>query len=298
MATEATIPRNQAQDAQKLYDDRAASYDNTWHPRFARHIVELAHLQPGEKVLDLACGTGLVTFPASTGVGETGHVTGIDVSSGMLAQARAKRKKHGIGNITFHQHSITDLRVDSLHANQFDVIFCASALVLLEHPGQALQDWTRYLKPGGRLITDVTHPECQISLITFERVGRRLGRSLPFYRVPFQQPEDLQRMLEDAGLRNIYFTFLSQLGHRASEDIVAFKEDLAEPRIEATYTVEDTDLMFDKHIGQWAAEPLSTPDVIQKAREIFKEEWAKLADESGRIQEVDGVFVGIGRKPG
>lgn len=53
-------------------------------------MVELAQLQPGENVLDLACGTGLVSFPASQVVGQSGSVVGIDISSGMLDQAKKR----------------------------------------------------------------------------------------------------------------------------------------------------------------------------------------------------------------
>ena len=48
----------QASDAQSLYDARSTEYDDSWHPRFARHILELAKPQAGEYVLDLACGWG------------------------------------------------------------------------------------------------------------------------------------------------------------------------------------------------------------------------------------------------
>lgn len=83
--------RDQAQDAQDLYDTRAPQYDNSWHPRFSRHMIELAELRPGETVLDLACGTGLATFSASVAVGPEGCVVGVDISKGMLAEAEAKR---------------------------------------------------------------------------------------------------------------------------------------------------------------------------------------------------------------
>ena len=82
--------RNQAEDAQDLYDERSHNYDSSHHVRLAKHLVELAKVQPGEEVLDLACGTGLVTYPASDAVGASGSVVGVDISSGMLAQANAK----------------------------------------------------------------------------------------------------------------------------------------------------------------------------------------------------------------
>ncbi|KAK5677336.1 hypothetical protein LTS10_009906 [Elasticomyces elasticus] len=287
--------RNQPQDAQALYDPRAASYDDSWHPRFARHMVELANLKAGEHVLDLACGTGLVTYPASAAVQPGGSVTGVDISSGMLAEA--KRAANESGAVRFYQHSITDLDgLPELSGLKFDAIICASALVLLQDPSNAIRQWTGFLKPGGRLIVDVTHPRYQISLISFERVGRALGRLLPFYRVPFQKPEDLRALMEQAGLHDIEVTLLSQMDIAGVDTLNAYRSEFEHPRIENTYSIADADRLFDKHIDHWAASALAGPDIRNEARRLFREEWTKLANADGLIEEVDGVYVGIGRK--
>ncbi|TKA72289.1 hypothetical protein B0A55_06188 [Friedmanniomyces simplex] len=238
----AQAPRNQPQDAQNLYDSRASNYDNSWHHRFARHMVELAELRPGEHVLDLACGTGLVTYPASTAVGPTGNVVGIDISSGMLARAKAKRAAHESRNVAFYQHSITDLpALPELEGMVFDVIICASALVLLDDPSEALRLWTTYLKFGGRLITHSPHPASQISLIIFGRVGQVLGRPVPFYRVPFQTPEDLRVMVEEAGLSSVEVVLMSQKNIAGTDALEAYRGDPKHLRIENTYSIADAD---------------------------------------------------------
>ncbi|KAK5742676.1 hypothetical protein LTR17_003208 [Elasticomyces elasticus] len=303
-----------------LYDPRAASYDESWHPRFARHMVELANLKAGEHVLDLACGTGLIAYPASAVVGSGGSVTGVDISSGMLrfsfqvtlvpsglrcgpasasgtyrGFAEAKRAANESGAVRFYQHSITDLDgLPELEGKQFDATICASALVLLQDPSNAIRQWTRFLKPGGRLVMDVTHPASQISLITFERVGRALGRHLPFYRVPFQKPENLRALMEQAGLRDIEVILLSQMDIEGADALDAYRSERL--RIETTYSIADADRLFDKHIEHWAASALASPDIREEARRLFEEEWTKLADADGLIEEVDGVYVGIGWK--
>jgi ubiquinone/menaquinone biosynthesis C-methylase UbiE len=291
------MARNQTQDAQQLYDNRAAQYDDSWHPRFASQMVALAQLQPGEHVLDLACGTGAVTFPTSTAVGETGSVTCVEISTGMLEQANAKLVKHPVNNVHFIKHSITDLdAVNELQGKQFDAIICASALVLLEDAAGALRQWTSYLKPGGRLITDATHPRNQLPFITFERVGRQLDYPVPWYREPFQGPQDLQQIFEAAGLRDVRIRLFAQTIKHATDDWQDYVHDFDHPRIERTYTVEDADAHFDARIGHWAVEALAAPNVKDEARALFREEWAKLADAAGIIEEVDGVFVGVGWK--
>lgn len=62
--------------------------DNTYHPALAQQCLQLADLKPGEHVLDVACGTGQVTCAAAVAVGSAGHVTGVDLSEGMLQQVR------------------------------------------------------------------------------------------------------------------------------------------------------------------------------------------------------------------
>lgn len=289
--------RDQVKDAQQLYDERAARYDDSWHPRFARHMVELVGVKAGDHILDLACGTGLVSYAAAQAVGPKGSVTGLDVSSGMLAQAKSK-KGSGHENVRLFQHSITDLdSLQDLRGKTFDIVICASALVLLQHPGEAIKQWAKYLKPGGQLITDVTHPESQISHITFERVGRALDLPLPWYRVPFQAPTDLSALLKAAGLDVIESRFISQTQIDGREDLEAYCSDLERPRFVNIYTVGDASVMFDKHIHHWTVSGLADPQVQSEAREVFREEWVKLADTRGNIKEVDGVFVTIGRKP-
>lgn len=293
------MARDQASDAQFLYDERSVRYDDSWHPRFARHMIELVDIKAGEHVLDLACGTGLVSFQAAKTVGPRGSVTGIDISSGMLAQADSKIQKEAVhNNVQFIRHSITDLdSITELKGKKFNVITCASALVLLQHPGAALKQWTRYLKPEGRLVVDVTHPMSQISGIVFEQVGNRLGNPIPCYRLPFQKPEDLKTIMEAAGLENVTTRLVAQMNIEGTDDLsdYVWKED--ETRVEKVYHVDDWEEVFEKGIKTNWLQHLAVDDSSkERARNVFKEEWAKVADDEGRISEVDGVFVGIGHR--
>lgn len=103
--------RDHHHDVRRLYDERSTSYDNSWHPRFARHIVQLAAIQPGEAVLDLACGTGLVSFMAGDAAGPTGSVVGVDLSDGMLSEAMKRRGSEMPGTC----RSIDTLSPSSIH---------------------------------------------------------------------------------------------------------------------------------------------------------------------------------------
>lgn len=294
--------RNQAQDAQDLYDTRAAQYDDSWHPRFARHMVELANIQPGEAVLDLACGTGLATFAASVAVGSSGKVVGVDVSRGMLAEAEAKKERHSQDNVEFIQHSITDLdTLAPITKGTFDVITCCAALVLLEHPVDALTQWIDFLKPGGRLAVDVTHIQNLTAGVIMERVGQRMARPLPWHRLNFSSSDDLRDAMVRAGFVDVDVTFLSQILHtgpEASEELEDYIADVQRPRVLREYGLEDADAVFDAQIDGTPMKAIaSPPEVRARAKQLFCEEWRRAADADGKVREIDGVFVALGYKP-
>ena len=76
----------------------------SWAARgLARRLLGYAGLRPGEKVLDVATGTGLVALPAARLVLPSGFVTGIDLSDGMLSKARENAAELGLTNVTFGQ---------------------------------------------------------------------------------------------------------------------------------------------------------------------------------------------------
>ncbi|KAI4259653.1 MAG: hypothetical protein L6R42_004471 [Xanthoria sp. 1 TBL-2021] len=115
-----------------IYTERSSTYDNSpLHPHQANEYIHRANLKQGESVLDLACGTGLVTIPAKQHIGPAGKVTGIDISSGMLDVARQRTSDMGL-DITYMEHDITNL--SELKLGEFDVITYASALLLLREP--------------------------------------------------------------------------------------------------------------------------------------------------------------------
>jgi ubiquinone/menaquinone biosynthesis C-methylase UbiE len=293
------MERNQAKDTQALYDDRASNYDASWHASFSSYVVQLLDLKPGEHVLDLACGTGLVTFKAARDVGHSGHVVGIDISTGMLAQAEAKLKRRAVKGLQFYQHSITELdSLPELQGRTFDAITCASALVLLPDPEVALTQWTRYLKPGGRLITDATHPRALLPGIVLERVGRTLGVPVPSYREQFQGPEDLAKIMRAAGLVDVEVRRISQLSSRdQSNNLQSFLAGSEEPLVAKTYGINDAAAVFESQVNSPFGACMAGEPLRSEAKALFEREWANLADSSGILTEIDEVFVGLGRVP-
>lgn len=112
--------------------------------------LDLAHLQPGERVLDVGCGTGTLALEAHERVGQTGHVAAIDPAPQQLARARAKARRHGVA-IDFRFGVIERL---PFTAQSFDAVL--STWMMHHLPDglkrQGLEQIARVLKPGGRLV--------------------------------------------------------------------------------------------------------------------------------------------------
>ena len=119
------MAESQVNAAIRLYDSLASDYDNSWHPSFVRRFASYLDLQPGQHVLDLACGTGLLSFIEADAVGPQGRVVGIDISPGMLTQGNAKKQKEGMKylHVEFHQGDI--LNLGAIQALQYQTAFAA-----------------------------------------------------------------------------------------------------------------------------------------------------------------------------
>lgn len=280
----ASQEESQAATAKRLYDARSKVYDNSWHPNFARYIVNSANLRAGERVLDLACGTGLVSFPAAEKVGPEGAIVGLDVSDGMLDELQAKLLVPSAPkNITIFNHDISALHsLHSLKEGDFDVITCASAFVLLSDPAATLKSWIKYLKPGGRIVVDASHPRNQLAGLVWEKVHLRLGIKAPYYRTWVKNENSLKVLLHQAGfdVPNSKFEFREQVGYSRRY-----------------LDAKDADKLVWEGLSSNANKNLNTPELEEKAREIFHEEWKALSNTTGKLLEVDGVYVAVARKP-
>jgi ubiquinone/menaquinone biosynthesis C-methylase UbiE len=153
--------------------------------RFRERLLEPAHLEPGESVLDIGCGTGTLAIAAKRRVGSA-DVRGIDASPEMIARAKRKAARAGM-DIVFE---ITPAQSLPFPDARFDVVL---STVMLHHlpraaRGQAVREARRVLKPGGRLLA-----------VDFVR---RSGKGLlaHFHRHGRVDPRDLIALVTEAGL--------------------------------------------------------------------------------------------------
>ena len=136
--------------------DRASSlYESAWKAQLApaqRRMLELAALRPGERVLDVACGTGLVTLPVARQVGPGGRVTGVDLSEKMVAEAWGAAGAEGLGNVEFAR---MDAEALELPDASFEVALSALGILYCPDPLKALREMHRVLVPDGRVAVAV-----------------------------------------------------------------------------------------------------------------------------------------------
>jgi SAM-dependent methyltransferase len=124
-------------------------------PAFATtyaELVALAALQSGERVLDVACGTGGVTRRAAQVVGAAGKVMGIDVNEGMLSMARTVPQQHDGPPIEWHHSDAAALPFPDA---AFDVVLCQYGLEFFADRAAGLREMARVLVSGGRLVLRV-----------------------------------------------------------------------------------------------------------------------------------------------
>lgn len=136
---------------EKGYDRIAELYEQNIVPLFeplAKMVVQMAHLQQGEMVLDIGTGTGLAAFYAAEAVGAKGKVVGIDLSEGMLSVAERKCQTLGYNNIEFYKMDETTLDFPN---NRFDAVISNLGLTAF-NTDLAIKEMYRVVKPGGRII--------------------------------------------------------------------------------------------------------------------------------------------------
>lgn len=133
------------------WDLAAVDYESLWRAQLAEaRGALLASASPalGDRVLDIACGTGLVSFDAARQVGSGGHVLGIDLSERMIEVAERRASEMNLSNCHFARMGAETLAIPD---SSYDVVSCALGLMYMPDPEQALREMYRVLRPGGRV---------------------------------------------------------------------------------------------------------------------------------------------------
>ncbi len=137
------------------WDLAVDAYARHWHGPLAGvqgQVLAMAAPAAGEAVLDLACGTGVVSVAAADAVGAAGQVVGVDIADAMVQAARQRAQGLRLGQARFERMDAEQL---DLPDASFDVVLCTLGLMYLPDPGAALRELRRVLRPGGRAVLAV-----------------------------------------------------------------------------------------------------------------------------------------------
>lgn len=179
-------------------DDAAAEYFEAHFvpaifAAWAPILADAARVQPGQHVLDVACGTGVVARAVADRLGGRGRVTGLDLNASMLAVARRLRPE-----IDWHEGDVGAMPFADA---SFDVVLSQAALMFFPDRVAALREMGRVLRPGGTLVVHVfgASPGYAAAAAALEAVaGRELAE---IFRAPFvlAEPGRVRELLTAAG---------------------------------------------------------------------------------------------------
>jgi SAM-dependent methyltransferase len=209
--------------ASTVTDDRRAHLHGMWAavaPAWAEHaayadargaevgeqMLELTAPQPGERVLELACGPGGLGLAAAARVGPGGEAVLSDVATEMTAIAAARAAAAGLANVSTRDLDLE--RIDEPDGS-YDIVLCREGLMFATDPARASREIRRVLRPGGRAAVAVWGPRERNPWlgVIFDAVGAQLGRPVPPPGIPgpfsLSDRDELAALLSGAGLTDI-----------------------------------------------------------------------------------------------
>ncbi len=147
---------------------------------FADRVLDIAKLQPGERVMDIGCGAGALSLKVADQIGDTGRVIGVDVSEPMIELARQRAQAAG-SPISFITQDASTHRMDQ----PVDAILSRFGVMFFEDPGQAFASMRGNLKPGGRMVF-----ACWQAMVENDWGRVPLEVTLPFLKEPPVMPPE------------------------------------------------------------------------------------------------------------
>jgi len=246
--------------------------------------MEAARLAPGERVLDVGCGCGATSIELARRVAPGGSVLGVDVSSVMLAAARAAAARASAMGVTFAD---ADAQTASLAPGGFDVAFSRFGVMFFADPTAAFTNLRRALRPGGRL-----------AFVCWQALPKNPWMSLPLSAAlrhmppptppapdapgpfAFADPERVRRILEGAGFAGV------SLAPHDADLVVGGGRDL------------DGTVDFLLQMGPLAAALReSDPALRGRVADAVREAVAPHADAAGSVHLASATWIVTARNP-
>ncbi len=201
------------------WDKAAAVYERYWREPLEpaqRQLLEWADLRPGQRVLDVACGTGLVTVEAARAIGAAGEVLGTDLSDVMVAATQDAAEREGVTNLETRRADAEELPGSD---EAFDAVLCALGLMYVPDPMRAVREMHRVLRPGGRAVAAVwgRRDRCGWAEI-FPVVDRRVSSEVCPVFFHLGGEGSLEHAFRDAGFSDVEGVRIPTVLRHASAD--------------------------------------------------------------------------------
>lgn len=205
------------------WDRSSDSYDRGWQRQLVpchRRVLEMADLRPGEEVVDVACGTGLVTLPAAERIGPDGRVEAVDLSEAMVDVIEERAERHGLDDrVTADRMNAETLAYGD---ESFDAALCSLGLMYVPNPDRALEAFHRVLRPGGRAVAAVwgARERCGWAGI-FPVVDARVRTEVCPLFFALGTGDALARTFRGAGFQEVETErFSTELEYETTEDVL------------------------------------------------------------------------------
>ncbi len=228
----------------QLGESSAEAYERYLVPRLfapgAEYLIELAAPRPGERVLDVACGTGIVARRAALRVGPGGKVVGLDMNEGMLEVAR-KASSDVRPPIEWRKGDATDM---PLPDRAFEVVFCQQGLQFFPDRPAALGEMHRVLVDNGRLALSVLrsiehNPGYRLLAEALERHAGPDAGSMMRSPFPSLSADELRDLITGAGFREVrIFLGIGPVRYPSAEELV-HQEAAGSPLAELILSLKD-----------------------------------------------------------
>jgi ubiquinone/menaquinone biosynthesis C-methylase UbiE len=247
-----TLDSEQYKEAERQsWDSVANNWQKWWKTiergaeKVSRHLIELAEIKPGSRVLDIATGIGEPAVTAANRVGSNGHVLATDISPQMLSVAKQRAISLGLQNVIEFKEG--DIETIELPSSTFDAVLCRWGLMFLPDLKAGLSNIHRSLKPSGHFAAAVwaSPDQATLSATTMNIVMKETNSKPPTPGTPgpfsLSDENSLKNSFVISGFKNLSIERMNvSFEFDSSDDFTSFITETAGPlqKMLANQTIE------------------------------------------------------------
>jgi len=229
------------------WDKATEFYESFWEDQLSpahEKLQAMLEVNEGDHALDIACGSGQVTFPVANKVGVGGHVIGTDLSDKMIELASKNAISKKIPNATFQQMDAENLIFNDQH---FDIVYTSLGLMYFPEPIKALNEFKRVLKDNGQLGIAVwgNRKRCGWAEV-FEIVDKRVASEVCPMFFQFGNKLLMEKTLKGIGFGNVQLEIIqTKLKYNTDEE--AYGAAFAGGPVALAYNKFNNDVKHEVH---------------------------------------------------